>query len=104
MKKLSLDLDQLAVESFDTGTPLRPRGTVRGNDLSDTTCVERLCQCGTTTCANDSIQISCDVTCNGTCDESCDGTCYASCVGICQVSNDAHTCMPPSCYYSCTCP
>jgi hypothetical protein len=31
MKKLSLKLDDLAVDSFDTAAPARGRGTVRGN-------------------------------------------------------------------------
>jgi hypothetical protein len=43
MKKLSLDLDALKVESFDaTPRAEAPRGTVRGNDSANptTTCPE----------------------------------------------------------------
>lgn len=44
MKKLSLDLDALKVESFSTALPERPRGTVNGYlytyepGCTDTTC------------------------------------------------------------------
>lgn len=35
MKKLALDLDQLAVESFETHAPAPRRGTVLGNAFTD---------------------------------------------------------------------
>ncbi|HET7234115.1 MAG TPA: hypothetical protein VFJ16_29145 [Longimicrobium sp.] len=35
MKKLALDLDQLAVESFETLAPASRRGTVLGNVYTD---------------------------------------------------------------------
>src|SRR5688572_4560255 len=35
MKKLSLHLDDLTVESFDTSAPVPARGTVQGHDHSD---------------------------------------------------------------------
>jgi hypothetical protein len=35
MKKLALDLDQLAVESFETHAPAARSGTVLGNDFTD---------------------------------------------------------------------
>lgn len=51
MKKLSLDLDHLAVESFATGTEETVRGTVRGNDTRITEfCHSRSCP-GTACCA-----------------------------------------------------
>jgi len=94
MKKLSLDLDQLAVESFDTATARAPRGTVRGNDISDTTCYQRLCECQSA--------FTCDTDCN---QNTCGGdTCGDSCVNICAPSNAGeHTCVQPSCFYSCGC-
>jgi hypothetical protein len=51
MKKLSLDLDRLSVESFATGTEESARGTVRGNDTRITEfCHSRSCP-GTACCA-----------------------------------------------------
>lgn len=35
MKKLSLNLDELTVDSFTTRNEVRARGTVRGNDATD---------------------------------------------------------------------
>jgi hypothetical protein len=48
MRKLSLDLDALAVESFATAAPAAERGTVRANDaLVDTGVYScwRTCRC-----------------------------------------------------------
>ncbi len=75
--KLKLNLEDLAVDSFDTTRPERPGGTVFGEQC---TCYTN-CTCpGCPTC---------DASCNGTCDASCDGTgggtwCdYMSCGGTC---------------------
>lgn len=74
-KKLTLALDQLAVESFDTGAASLSRGTVRGRDFTlEVTCKPALCDTEGDTCG-----------------------CTA---GICPTV-DGHTCQPPSCYYSC---
>jgi len=98
MKKLSLDLDQLSVESFDTSAVGRPKGTVRGFDITDSTCYEIDCGCiSGGTCNTDCGQNTCDATCY---DATCAGD---SCVNIC-VTGTAHTCNRPSCFYSCTCP
>jgi hypothetical protein len=79
MKKMKLNLEQLAVDSFDTSTALEKRGTVFGEQ----------CTCPT------------NCTCPGcpTCYESCNGTCGDSCHGTCagQWSCDP-TC--DSCYYT----
>ena len=76
-KKLALELDQLVVESFATSSALRPRGTVRGHDVSDTTCNQIICDCPT----------------GGTCDTDCgQGTCGAECGS-----------GRPSCAYTCLC-
>jgi hypothetical protein len=74
MKKLSLKLDELLVESFDTTASPRRRGTAFAYD-SDTG----------QPCANTEAGHTCDTTCyqidcgctgyNGTCDVSCNGTC-----------------------------
>jgi hypothetical protein len=88
MKKLNLDLDQLVVESFSTAAARRAGGTVRGNDLSDTTCYQRICDCPTGfTCLTDCNQYSCAGTCGDSCDNicpsgrSCDNppTCFDTC-------------------------
>jgi hypothetical protein len=36
MRKLMLELDELQVESFETGSSLERRGTVRGHDTRET--------------------------------------------------------------------
>jgi hypothetical protein len=69
MKKLALNIEELAVESFETSRDLEIRGTVRG--ASESTEHQIIC-----TCESD----------NGTCDASCNGGCgtdYNSCNGTC---------------------
>ena len=75
--KIKLDLDALSVESFTTSDVDAKRGTVHGH-ISDTTCYQRLCDCG------NSYGLYCtrEITCPNTCDASCDGTCN-SCNGTC---------------------
>lgn len=81
--KLALNLDQLAVESFDTAAHMEKNGTVFGEQC---TCVTN-CTCpGCPTC-----DASCGGTCAGTCEASCNGTCGntcnscdASCYGTCD--------------------
>jgi hypothetical protein len=76
--KLKLQLEDLSVESFDTSTSEKPKGTVFGEQCTCPTA----CTCpGCPTC-----DASCDDTCDGTCDScfSCGGTCgqytcYHSC-------------------------
>jgi hypothetical protein len=83
MKKLSLRLDDLHVETFATAEPRSGRGTVQGHYGTTHT------QAGHT----------CDVSCEGTCEASCNGTCLDSCNGTCGVS-----CNPTcggTCYYTC---
>jgi hypothetical protein len=66
MKKLSLQLDQLAVESFETSPPEPGRGTVLGNapddglygGTFDSTCREIRCGCTY-------FQGTCDLSCGG---------------------------------------
>jgi len=91
MKKLSLDLDQLTVESFDTSTAKRPAGTVRAHAYTDTSCRELICGCGPT---------------NFTCETDCDEyTCGDSCVNACPPTyHGEFSCAPPSCLNSCFCP
>lgn len=66
--KLTHDLDQLQVDSFDTSADEQAqRGTVHGN--ADCTC--QCCETDFTACG----QNSCAASCNGTCVASCNGTC-----------------------------
>jgi hypothetical protein len=79
MKKMKLNLEQLAVDSFDTSAAAEKRGTVFGEQ----------CTCPT------------NCTCPGcpTCYESCNGTCGDSCYGTCA---GQHTCdgTCDSCYFT----
>jgi hypothetical protein len=87
MKKLSLHLDQLAVESFSTDAARKLHGTVRGQQMSNTTCIQIICDCPTG--SGD----TCDP--NATCAEvGCTNTCREPTVG-------ANTCQRPSCFNSC---
>jgi hypothetical protein len=94
--KLTLNLEQLTVDSFDTSTTPAKRGTVFGEQC---TCYTQ-CTCpGCPTCANYN---TCDATCGATCANTCDDyTCAASCNGTCGASCDCtqnYTCYcPPSC-------
>jgi hypothetical protein len=77
--KLKLNLDQLAVDSFDTCVPAKEKGTVFGEQ----------CTCPGVTCA-----ATCPATCAYTCDDAtcpqCP-TCNQSCNGSCDCSYD-YTC------------
>ncbi|HEY0021006.1 MAG TPA: hypothetical protein VGC13_32190 [Longimicrobium sp.] len=92
--KLSLNLDDLSVDSFDTTTAEKAKGTVFGEQC---TCYTN-CTCpGCPTCYA-SCNGTCDASCNGTCGGSCAGTCDASCNGTCDAYcygtvND-YTCAP----------
>ena len=91
MKKLSLKLEDLSVESFDTSVAEAPRGTVVGAGFSDTTCNQIICDCVTNGRECDSAgDTVCDLTCAdcGSADIICSNTCPAntcasSCEGTC---------------------
>jgi hypothetical protein len=80
MKKMKLDLNELAVDSFDTVATVKPKGTVFGEQC---TCYTN-CTCpGCPTCA---------ASCNGTCDENtCDASCAATC-DSCYFTQCVNTC------------
>lgn len=76
MRKLTLDLDSLDVQSFDP-TPLAsaPRGTVQGHATNNLDCTQWGSMCPSwyneaTTC-----QVSDLGTCYASCGNSCPGTC-----------------------------
>jgi len=90
--KLSLNLEDLSVDSFDTTATQKAKGTVFGEQ----------CTCYTNcTCPGNP---TCDATCAYTCDDAtcpqCP-TCAASCNGTCNCATQ-NTCGW-SCDYSCMC-
>jgi hypothetical protein len=82
MKKLTLHLDDLAVESFDTSAVVKERGTVLGEELCSCagSCPGQTCEATCAfTCDDPTCVESCNGTCPGqgyTCNESCGGTCW----------------------------
>ncbi len=116
MKKLSLSLDTLQVESFDTSAAHPARGTVQGNTgyISECYCTGGWCagetavpcEAGTyagQTCDSTCNQIACGCTgggfLNGTCDVTCATcheveTCYQTCetYATCPTSPGYHGC------------
>jgi hypothetical protein len=96
--KLALNLDDLAVDSFDTTATQKAKGTVFGEQC---TCYTN-CTCpGCPTC-DASCDGTCDASCNGTCDASCNGTCGASCNGTCDASCNG-TCISCNCASASNC-
>lgn len=89
MRKLTLNLDQLAVDSFNTVAERRSEGTVFGEQC---TCYTN-CTCpGCPTC-----DVSCDGTCGDTCGDSCGGSCGDSCYH--HSCNYCPTHQDPTCGY-----
>ncbi|HLM67641.1 MAG TPA: hypothetical protein VK358_08950 [Longimicrobium sp.] len=85
MRKISLKIDDLTVESFSTaGGEGRKQGTVRGHDWSEWEECTQMdgCNSGESLCA--------------TCDEGCPAdtqTCFASC----RMTNGYQVCIDPYC-------
>ena len=79
MKKLTLSLDALEVQSFTTSEGARIRGTVRA---------EQDCTCYTCTCPDcHTCAETCPATCWNTCDDpSCDGSCIRTCWETCEMT------------------
>ena len=88
MNKLKLRLDDLQVDTFQTTSVPKQKGTVFGEQC---TCYTQ-CTCpGCPTCAGYG---TCDASCNGTCDASCNGTCVASCNCDTDGTCDPYLCGP----------
>ncbi|HEY0016545.1 MAG TPA: hypothetical protein VGC13_09515 [Longimicrobium sp.] len=87
--KLKLNLEDLTVESFNTTTAEKPKGTVFGEQC---TCYTN-CTCpGCPTCDN-----TCAYTCDDATCPACP-TCAASCNGTCQnCGTDAYSCYDTNC-------
>lgn len=78
MRKLTLHLENLQVESFHTHSAMEgPRGTVQANLLS------RPCT-GGNTCVVACYTETCGPSCPGSCGFTCPDTCGISCVGTCE--------------------
>jgi hypothetical protein len=92
--KLKLNLEDLAVDTFDTTVREKAKGTVFGEQC---TCYTN-CTCpGCPTCY---------ASCNGTCDASCNGTCDASCNGTCNCPSGNTcdwSCRATDCNWGYTC-
>ncbi|HEU4881023.1 MAG TPA: pinensin family lanthipeptide [Longimicrobium sp.] len=89
--KLTLKLDDLSVDSFETTIKQKARGTVFGEQCTCWT------YCGQNTCPGCP---TCDASCNGTCVASCNGTCNcpsgnATCAYSCNYTDC--DCLPPTC-------
>lgn len=89
MRKITLRLESLAVESFETTPPARAEGTVVGHQRTPA------CTFSCDSC----IQTACTCPGNNTCAQSCNGTCFGyscqapTCVGTCATCG-ANTCEP----------
>ena len=81
--KLKLDLETLAVDSFDTANDTAKNGTVFGEQCTCwTNCTCPGCpSCDHTACGQASCDGTCDTcnTCQNTCQASCGLTCFESC-------------------------
>lgn len=87
--KLTLNLEDLSVDSFDTTATEKAKGTVFGEQC---TCYTN-CTCpGCPTC-----DASCDGTCGYTCQASCSNcpATFGSCVAYCTMNDTCHgiTCI-----------
>jgi hypothetical protein len=85
MRKVKLQLESLAVESFDTSPPEPEEGTVAAHQvwLTAGTCA--------VSCGGSCFQTGCS--CYNTCIQTCPDTCWASCGGTCWEYTCADTCL-----------
>lgn len=91
MKKISLDLDTLSVQSFETtANPARLRGTVRAAGATEDCQSQGLSYCGS--CFHtDCVELTCGAPCEPTVGDSCHGSCMGP------------SCDAPGCSYDLTC-
>lgn len=96
MKKLSLDLDTLSVETFETAPDdLDARGTVHGHGPTwpYNGCTGNQ-PCNPASSPDYTEDYTCDdYSCWNTCQQSCGGTCYATCTCPSQVNTCWETCQ-----------
>ena len=86
MKKLSLNVEDLAIETFETAAAAREEGTVEG--YAATNGNKYTCDPAVGTCFGYTCYESCETIC-GTCGDTCDpvvGTCFGyTCYEGCRV-------------------
>jgi hypothetical protein len=93
MKKLTLDLDALEVDSFSIGSPRARVGTIRAHDDDDDSDSSAPCWAATAegfTCDSTQNQILCGCTYGGENNGTCDATC-----------NTNYNCTPNTYCYDC---
>jgi hypothetical protein len=76
MRKLTLELESLEVESFETADAAGGRGTVAGHQLTTRTCFT---WCPDFTCPECAYPDTDQWTCAGTCNNTCPDTCWETC-------------------------
>jgi hypothetical protein len=99
--KLKLNLEQLTVDSFDTTTTEKPKGTVFGEQCTCyTQCTCPGCPTCDATCAATCDDATCPQcpTCYASCNGSCDASCYGTCAGVTCLNTCYETCRPRLCY------
>jgi hypothetical protein len=91
MNKLKLRLDDLQVDTFQTTSMRKEKGTVYGRQ--EWTYDVMVCQ---DTWHGSSCEVSCfsncDASCYDTCAVSCNGSCDWTCAASCGASCDGYTC------------
>lgn len=95
MKKLSLNLDALSVETFETADVDLGRGTVHGHGptwhYNGCTAAQ---PCNPTSSPDYTEDYTCDdYSCWNSCQQSCNGTCYDSCNCDTMWNTCAETCQ-----------
>jgi hypothetical protein len=97
MRKLTLNLEQLSVDSFETTAVEKKKGTVIGQQCTCWTyCAQQTCP-GCPTCDN-----TCAYTCDDATCPACP-TCAASCNGTCDCGTNDYSCYNTDCdcYFTC---
>jgi hypothetical protein len=86
MNKLKLKLDDLQVDTFQTTSAQKQKGTVFGEQCTCwTQCGQNTCPgCPTCDASCNGTCASCAASCNGTCGASCDYSCGATCGASCE--------------------
>lgn len=96
--KLTLKLEDLAVDTFDTTAPRKARGTVFGGQCTCwTQCAQVTCPgCPTCYAATCETSPTDDATCTGTCGDTCPDTCAG-----CNYSDRCNSIQPcPTALYT----
>lgn len=98
VKKLTLDLNSLRVETFEPSPTQRPEaGTVHAHAIINPHSQPCWPPSGGEVTMVDSCLGTCALSCAGTCGGSCYGTCEYSCYGTCDYSCRG-TCGQTTCY------